>query len=271
MPFVQQPDLFAAAGVPAAPPAPSPEQRPRLAVDELDDTALITAIPGASLTDCCALAAEAGRRRLAAAIPALEALCRRFKGFGLHHPVPEQVAAVTGLAACGGRDAAAAVARMIVDGVVQGPGLASAVAAAAELRVRLPAETMKVLLRHAEPAIRADACRCAQPQSQVISLLTDLLNDLHDAVASAAACALGRMGRIEARPLLRRLLRENPTAAVIAATAEIADSDDIVQLGRIARTRPDLAEVAIDALKDLDDPRAEAIIAAIPASCQHSR
>jgi HEAT repeats len=271
MPSVQQPDLFAAAGVPAASPAPSPEERPRPAADELNDAALIAAIPGASLADCHALAAEAGRRRLTAAIPALEALCRRFKGFGLHHPVPEQVAAVIGLAACGGHDAAAALARIIVEGVVQGPGLANAVAAAAELRTRLPPEIMEVLLRHAEPAIRADACRCAQPQSRVISLLTDLLNDLHGAVASAAACALGHMGRIEARRPLRRLLREDPTAAVIAATAEIADADDIVQLGRIARTRPDLAGAAIDALKDIDDPRAEAIIDALPASCQHSR
>ena len=163
MPFVRQQDLFAAAGTPAARPVPSREQRPCLAPDELDDAVLIAAIPPAGLADCHALAAEAGRRRLAAAIPALEALCRRFKGFGLRHPVPEQVAVLTALAAFGGRDAASAVARIIVDGVVQGPGLASAVSAAAELRASLPAETLVGLLQHAEPAIRADACRCACP------------------------------------------------------------------------------------------------------------
>jgi hypothetical protein len=51
--------------------------------EDLDDAALIAAIPRASLGDCRALVREAGRRRLMAAIPALEALCRRFRRFGL--------------------------------------------------------------------------------------------------------------------------------------------------------------------------------------------
>jgi hypothetical protein len=91
-----------------------------VAPESLDDAALIAAIPDAGLADCRALAAEAGRRRLLPAIPALEALCRRFRGFGLHHPLPDQVAALSALAAVGGHDAAAAVSRIIVDGVVQG-------------------------------------------------------------------------------------------------------------------------------------------------------
>ena len=96
----------------------------------LDDASLIAAIPGASLANCHALVTDAVRRRLAAAVPALESLCRRFRGFGLHHAVPEQVAALTALAALGGRGAGAAAARIIVDDVVQGPGLASAISAA---------------------------------------------------------------------------------------------------------------------------------------------
>ena len=68
-----------------------------------------------------------------------------------------------------------------------------------------------------------------------------------------------------------RLLRENPTAAVIAATVGIADADSIAGLGRIPQTGSLLAEAAIDALKDIDDPRAAAIVAAIPGLCQHSR
>jgi hypothetical protein len=260
MPFVRQLDLFESTGAQAA--VPSREQLPRVAPEGLDDAALIAAIPGAGPADCHPLAAEAGRRLLAPAIPALEALCRRFKGFGLHHPIPEQVAVLTALAAIGSREAASAVARIIVDGVVQGPGLASAVASAAKLRASLPAETMLALLRHAEPAIRADACRCACPEPRVIAVLVDLLGDLTAAVASAAACALGNMGRIEARPLLLYLLSENPTEAVIVASAGIADADAIVQLGRIARVRPDLAAAAITALNDIDDPRAAAIVAA---------
>ena len=38
---------------------------------ELSDEELIAAIPEATLADACALAAEAGKRRLSAAIPAL--------------------------------------------------------------------------------------------------------------------------------------------------------------------------------------------------------
>jgi hypothetical protein len=86
----RQLDLFGEAGrrphqtkVPAA-------GRPRLVAPELDDEALVAAIPSASLGDCRGLAAEAGHRRLTAAIHALEALCRRFRGFGVEEEIQEQ-------------------------------------------------------------------------------------------------------------------------------------------------------------------------------------
>jgi len=255
---------FRGGEVPAVDSRPERERPPRPAPAELGDAVLIATIPGANFADCRALAAEAGRRRLAAAVAALEALCRRFRGFGCDSAVLEQVAALAALATIGGRDAAAAAARLIVDDIVQDPGLARAVRAAASLGARLPANSAAVLLRHREAAVRADACRCARPEPAVIGLLIDLLDDLNDAVASAAACALGHMGREEARPLLLRLLRWNPTAAVVAATVGIADADSIVQLGRVARTRPDLAEAAREALGEIDDPRASALLAAIP-------
>src|SRR5260370_28341585 len=88
MPFARQPDLFAAAGVQAAHPVPSQEQRPRLVPNDLDDAALIAAIPGAGLADCHALAAEAGRRRLAAAVHPLEAPWPRLRGVRLRPGVP---------------------------------------------------------------------------------------------------------------------------------------------------------------------------------------
>jgi hypothetical protein len=70
---------------------------PRTAPADLDDTALIAALPWAGLIEAPDLAAEAARRRLTPAIPALEQLCRRFAGFGLERPVPEQVAAFRAL------------------------------------------------------------------------------------------------------------------------------------------------------------------------------
>ena len=266
MSFARQPDLFAATGIAVASPAPHHEPRPRLVPSELEeDDALIAAIADVRPANCANLSAEIAGRRLIEAVPALEALCRRFKGFGLHHAVPEQVAAVNTLAALGGCEARASLVRILCDDVVQGPGLAHAVRAAAALRARLPAERAMTLLRHAEPAVRIEACRCAPPHPSVIAILVDLLGDLRPAVARAAACTLGDFGRCEARPMLRQLLHEAPTAEIIAAVAAIADADLVVVLGRIARTRPDLIAPARAALEDIDDSRAGAVLATLPS------
>src|SRR5256885_2156090 len=226
-------DLFAACAVRIERPLPPADAGGLPSPAELSDDALAPAIPGGDLGAAPALAAEAGRRRLAAAVPALEALCRRFCGFGLERVVPEQAAAIEALRAIGGPDAAQAVARLIARSVVQGPGLRGAVAAAAELRSNLPIAVLSSLLRHPDPGVRADACRCARPDPKTISVLIDLLDDLNGAVARSAACALGRMGRTEARTMLIHLLREAPSAEIIDASASIADEDCIVRLGRI--------------------------------------
>ena len=112
--------------------------RKRPIASELDDGALIEAIPHASLGECHSLTTEAGRRRLVGAVVALEALCRRFRGFGLEHPVPEQTAALETLAEIGGTEAARAVKRIVTEQIVQGPGLDSALKTAASLRSACP-------------------------------------------------------------------------------------------------------------------------------------
>jgi HEAT repeat protein len=61
--------------------------------------------------------------------------------------------------------------------------------------------------------ICAGGCRCARLSPAAISLLSELLDDADRVVAREAACALGRMGRPEARPSLLRLLPEAPSAA----------------------------------------------------------
>src|SRR6202163_4126658 len=130
--YEQQLDLFSSAGIHVDRPVPlSMELRPAATV--LDDQALIAAIPESNLADSIALATEAGRRRLAAAVPNLEALCRRFSGFGVHRMVPEQAAAFQALAMIGGHEVAQAVSRAIVRGVVQGPALNLAVSTAARI------------------------------------------------------------------------------------------------------------------------------------------
>ena len=90
----------------------------RLVPENLSDAALVAALPDALLADACALAAEAGRRRLGDAVTALVALCNRFVGFGVDCSVPEQVAALEALGAIGGPEASRSVSQMIVKGMV---------------------------------------------------------------------------------------------------------------------------------------------------------
>jgi HEAT repeat protein len=256
-------DLFSApAGSRAERPVPQ-GMEPRPAAAALDDQALIAAIPESSLADSVALATEAGRRRLAAAVPALEALCRRFSGFGADRMVPEQAAALEALATIGTREAAQAVSRLIVRAAVRGPALSLAVSIAARIGATLPVDVLRSLLGHPDPGIRAGACGCARRRPELIAMMIDLLDDLNRGVARSAACALGQIGRIEARPMLARLLVEEPSEDIIDAVASIADEACMVQLGRIARTEPALADAVLAALEGIDHPRANAIAAAV--------
>jgi len=177
--------------------------------------------------------------------------------------VPEQAAALQALAVISGREAAQAVSRLIVRGVVQGPALNLAVSTAARIGSTLPADVLRSLLRHPDPGIRASVCGCARRRPELISVMIDLLEDLNQGVARSAACALGQIGRIEARPMLAKLLREEPSEEVIDAVSSVADEECIVQLGRIARTRPALSDAALNALEGIDQPRANAIATAI--------
>jgi hypothetical protein len=258
----QQLDLFSDMGA-GVERGPSPSTGHTLVPAEIEDDALIAAIPESGLANSCELAAEAGRRRVAAAVPALAGLCRRFAGFGARRMIPEQAAAIEALAMIGGHDAAHAVSEMIERAQVQGPGLQIAVSAAARLGSTLSPDALRRLLRHAEPAIRADACRCARPLPELILLLIDLLDDLDRRVATSAACALGGMGRIEARSKLKSLLRDHPSEDVIDAISSIADEECAVLLGRIARSTSVLADAALASLENIDHVRAVAIAAAI--------
>jgi hypothetical protein len=157
---LQQGDLFSGHGFPVERNPLPAKENPAVAWSALDDRGLIAALPEAGVGDCLAIIAEIGRHKSVEAIPALERLCQRFAGFGRERIVPEQAAALDAFVMIGGREAAQAVARLVVGGVVQGPGLRKAVSAAATLGSSLPPEIVIPLLRHDDPDIRADACRC---------------------------------------------------------------------------------------------------------------
>ena len=260
----QQLDLFADSSPPPAETAAAAPPPP-VAPSELDDAALLAAIPVSGRTDGPPLAAEIGRRRLASAIPILADYCRRFAGFGAHHALPEQVAALAALAAIGGPEAARTVALIIERCWVQGPTLATGVAAAAQLGSRLPMDTVLALLRHPEPPVRRDACSLTRRGPEVLATLTDLMGDLHPDVSLAAACALGRMGETVARHRLLSALHHGPTVRAIEALVPIADADCIVLLGRTAHSAPPvIAAAARTALEALEHPLAERLLEHLP-------
>ena len=145
----QQLDLFAGSWAYETQPAARP---PPVAPAELDDAALLAAIPTAGLPQGPALVREAGRRRLAAAVPVLEDYCRRFAGFGCERAVPEQIAALEALRQIGEAAADSVVARVISRGWVQGPTLSTAVAVAAQLG--------SPLRRPTAPSRSGDTCQC---------------------------------------------------------------------------------------------------------------
>jgi HEAT repeat protein len=252
-------DLFAN-GPPASPPSPPPAATPAILPIDMADDALVAALPRAGMLEAVALAREAGRRRLAAALPALQAILRRHAGFGARGPaIAEQAAALEALAAIGGPEAARAVGRAIDRAEVQGATLAVALRAAARLGSTLPPDRLLDLLGRDDPAIRANACRCGRPHDDVLARLVELLGDHDRQVRTAAACTLGRMGRAEALPVLIRVLAASPGVEVIDALAEIADDDAIVLLGRKARASPDLMAPIIEALESREDPRAQRV------------
>jgi hypothetical protein len=223
---------------------------------DLSNEDLIVAIPEATLADACALTAEAGSRQLRGAIPALTTLCHRFVGYGIDVEVPEQAAALKALGAIGGLEASRAVTQLIGKRIVQGPTLALAATVASQLGVIFPTDIALALLRNPNATVRARACDCVRAGYEVVVTLIAMLDDPDGEVSGAAACALGRMGRVESRIHLKRSLTERPSARAVEAMAGVADDEAIVLLARVGRARPDLAPSVISALEEIDNVRA---------------
>lgn len=250
-------DLFSGAGAPA----PEPEETGWAPLDpaRLSDSELIAVLPRARQAEAPGLVAETARRALQDAIPALEALCRRFSGFGLDREVTEQMAAIGGLASLGGGAARDAVTRLIASGSVRGPGVRRALEVASGMGCRLPPNQVAGFLRDDDPGVREAACRCARGGAETVAALIDLLSDLHGSVTHSAALALGRLGRREGSEMLRRLLRTAPSADVIWALAGIAGEDDWVLLGQAAVRMPALAGMVLEVLGESEEARAAAV------------
>ncbi len=261
-----QPDLFAERGLTDArgvelPPVPDTPLVPA----DLTDEALIALLPQASMLAAEGLCSETASRGLAEAVPALEQVWRRFAGFGIGTPLVEQRAVLNALARidCAG-------ARTALRGIVLSKGLPAsllpaALGAAAEAALSLPAGFVGSLLEHEDASVRAAALALAPRAGVPVELLRDGLDDASAAVRRLAAIAMGSAGDAGATVPLAAELARNPSAAAIEALASIGDEDAIVHLGRCAERHPALAGTVIDALRDMDSPRADRLVRRLQA------
>jgi hypothetical protein len=256
----EQFDLFDDVSSPATSAPPQPAAPRPLDPTGLGDEELLERLDDRPMAECLERVREIKRRRLTAACSPLETLCLRHAGFGRTRIVPEQAAAIEALVAIGGGEAAASISRLITRRIVEGPALGLAFSAAVLLGSSLPEEIVGEHLRNDDPEIRCLAARCVRAWPRLAPNLIELLDDLRSEVQIAAACALGRMGRSEARALLVRSLQETPTEEIVDASARIGDRETIVLLGRLAASRPDLSAVAIEALKSIDHPMADRVL-----------
>ena len=134
-----QPDLFDERG--PVDPGPRPEEPARPAPATLGDDELVGRLKAAGPSDVDALCAEVVARSLPSAVPALERLWRRFRGFGIDRPLREQCAVLETLARLGSPEARAALRQLVLS-----PGLPSslhlpALRAAADADLGLPASS----------------------------------------------------------------------------------------------------------------------------------
>ena len=270
-----QPELFDERGLTDAggvemPPAPDTPLVPA----DLTDEALIAMLPQASMLAADGLCSEVASRGLVGAVPALEQVWRRFAGFGIGTPLVEQRAVLNALARL---DCAAA--RTALRGIVLSKGLPAsllpgALGAAAEAALSLPAGFVGPLLEHEDAAVRAAAFALAPRAGVPVELLRDGLGDQSAAVRRLAAIAMGNAGDAGATAPLAAELVRNPSAAAIEALASIGDEDAIVHLGRCAERHPALAGTVIDALRDMDSPRADRLVRRLEAhgrASEHGR
>ena len=142
-----QPDLFddpgRDRGEAARPPSVAVAGPPAAA---LSDGELIAMLPQADRSNVEALSAEVVSRALTEAVPALQALWRRFSGFGVRVPYPEQRAVLSTLARLECEAARAALRAIVLSKGLPASLLPAAARAAAEAGLGLPAAFVAPLL-----------------------------------------------------------------------------------------------------------------------------
>lgn len=257
----RQLDLFAERGgvEPRHSPRTAASSASAPAVDTLSGDDLLELIPNVGPSNVETVCSEVVSRSLQAAVPALEALWRRFSGFGIEKPLPEQLAVVDTLARLGGADARSALRRIVLWKGLPASLLPAALQTAESAGLALPAPFVAPLLDHEDAAVRGAAFALAASANVPADHLHACLFARSAADRRAAAVALGLRGDSRARQPLVEELERSPSPEIIEAVAAVWDDDAIVRLGRCARRHPRLAGAVLDALREIGSPRAEVV------------
>ena len=239
--------------------------------ETLSDEDVLARIPNAGIADVrllCDLIVERGFGDRA--VPALEALWQRFKGFGYERPEPQQTAVIETLAKLGTARARESLAGIVTAPNFPPPLLPAALSAARSAALKLPAQFVGPLLAHADPRIREQAAKLSGFGQPDIGALAACLDDTQPAVRRAAAIVLGQFGYAGAKTILLDELQKTPTGEIIEALTAIADDDIIVHLGRCAKSHPALAEPIAAELDDIGTPRSRKVAARIRGHAEGS-
>lgn len=209
-------DLFAERGRVTARLAAEPTAAPAAApVATLSDDDLLESIQKTGPSNIEAVCSEIIARSLEAA--ALEALWRRFAGFGVEKPLREQLAVLDTLARLGGTDARSTLRAIVLSKGLPASLLPAASQASASAGLAMPAAFVGPLLDHEDTAVRGAAFALAARTDVPADRLRGGLFDRSTANRRAAAVALGLRGDAGARQPLYDELARSPSAEVCAS------------------------------------------------------
>ena len=253
----RQPDLFDARG--RADVGASPGAQARWAAPSpgsVSDAALVGLLAGAGPSDVGVLCEEIVARSLPSAVPALEALWRRFHGFGIERPLREQRAVLETLARLGGPEARAALRRIVLRPDLPASLLPVGLRSAADAGLRLPAGFVAGFLGHDDPAVREAAFELAGAANVPASRLREGLSDRVASIRRSAAVALARRGDASGLGVLIAGLADAPSARIVEALGALGGDEAIVALGRCAMRHPAFAPGIVGLLREMGEVRA---------------
>lgn len=256
----RQPDLFeerfpTQSSIGRHPPVPD--------VEGLDDREIVARIPSASVAQVQVLCDQVLARGIGDdAVPALEALWKRFFGFGISGPLREQRCALNTLAKVGTQSSRQALARIIDSPDLIDVLLPLALDCATEANLALSGQRVTCWLEDSRSAVRACAyvlarnCTPAVPKYE----LEKGLHDPEGSVRRACLTTMGLFGHEGAKPGLLAELEKGPTSEIVTALAGMVDDDIITRLGRCAMKHARLREQIVEELECSGEPRARKVV-----------